>query len=60
MMTFQKTSLIRVIMYPCTMTRHSEVEELLKVHILVFKGLGSLGGRISVKVLLTWVCFYVV
>lgn len=30
------------------------------LQIVVFKDLGSLGGRISVKVLLTWLCFSVV
>lgn len=61
MMNSQKTSLIGIVMYLCTMTRHSGGRgELLKAQILVFKDLGSLGGRLSVKVLLTWVCFSVV
>lgn len=32
MMNFQKTNLIRIIMYFCMMTRHSEVEESYSEH----------------------------
>lgn len=59
MVNSQKTGLVRIIMYFYTRTRYNEADELHKTQIFAFKDLSSLGGSISVKVLVTWFCFSV-